>query len=216
MRGVWRDGRRRPWRGLMAAWLLALIIGLAGGPAGHASVELKEFTATARADGTILVRWVTGIEIDSIGFRVYRALTATGPWVTVVHEEDARSDGEADTVYEFVDTEVFAGITYYYLLEEIEYDGENDTIRPIRYIGQVSQATVGPGGKTPAPATATPTATATATLPATALPTATPTRTPTVVPSVGAGTTSTATATARPTVTPLPPAGTTPSPSDTP
>ncbi|MCX7671100.1 MAG: hypothetical protein N2439_13645, partial [Anaerolineae bacterium] len=149
------------WRGLIMACFLALAMGLVIGPAGHARIELKEFTATARADGTILVRWVTEFELDTIGFRIYRASAATGPWVTVVHEEDARSDGESDTIYEFVDANVFAGTTYYYLLEELEYDSENDVIRPVRYIEQICQATVGPGGKTPVPATATPTATAT-------------------------------------------------------
>ncbi len=216
-----RHGGRTFWRALLAAGLVALAIGLANAPVGRAFIELKEFTATAQDNGTILVRWVTGSEWNTLGFRVYRALTATGPWLTAVYEEDARSDGETDTVYEFVDAEVTAGETYYYLLEEIEYDDISGENRSVRYVDRIAQATVGPAGKTPVPATATPTATftRTATLTATFTRTSTPTATagatgavpstatPTAT-AVGATGTATPTATGRPTATPSSPAGT--------
>ncbi|MEJ5199080.1 MAG: hypothetical protein WHX53_09165 [Anaerolineae bacterium] len=210
MSGAWQNGKRGRRRGLMVAWLLVLALGVAGRLTGHAAIEIKEFTATARADGTILVRWVTMSEIDTIGFRIYRALATTGPWVTVVHEEDARSDGETDTTYEFVDAEVVAGTTYYYLLEELEYDSESDTIRPVRYIEWIRQATVGPAGKTPT-ATATPTASPTATV----LPTATASRTPTATSTGAVGAPATPTPTALHTATPTPTALRTATPSPT-
>lgn len=218
-----RHGRHTFWRALLAAWLVALAIGMANAPVGQAFIELKEFTATAQDNGTILVRWVTGSEWNTLGFRVYRALTATGPWLTAVYEEDARSDGETDTVYEFVDAEVTAGETYYYLLEEIEYDDISGENRSVRYVDRIAQATVGPAGKTPVPATATPTATFTRTATPTATftristPTATAgatgagpstsTATPTAT-AVGATGTATPTATGRPTATSSSPAGT--------
>lgn len=216
-----RRDRRSCWHGPMIACLLAVAIGLIIGPAGYAYIELKDFTATAQADGTILVRWVTEFELNTIGFRIYRALDAVGPWVTIVYEEDARSDGESETTYEFVDAEVVAGTTYYYLLEELEYNSDNDTIMPVRYVEWVRQATVGPAGKTP-----TATATFTASPTATVLPTATVSRTPTATSPGTAGATATPTPTALRTASPTPTAlstatssstvGATPTPSRTP
>jgi len=213
MNSALRHGGRAFWR-VLATCLVALAIGIGGGSIGRAAIELKSFTATAQANGTILVRWVTGTELNTLGFRVYRSLAATGPWLTVVHEEDARSDGEADTVYEFVDAEVTAGKTYYYLLEEIEYDDESGESRPVRYVEWIAQATVGPAGKTPAPATATPTVTSTRTPTPTATATgvATLTATPTAT-AAGATGAATPTATGRPTATPSLAAGATATPS---
>lgn len=225
MNSAARHRGRTFWRVLLAVWLVALAIGMANAPVGRAFIELKDFTATAQDNGTILVRWVTSTEWNTLGFRVYRALAATGPWLTAVYEEDARSDGETDTVYEFVDAEVTAGETYYYLLEEIEYDDVSGANRSVRYVDRIAHATVGPAGKTPVPATATPTATftrtstptatagATAAVPSTATPTAT---------SAGAIGTATPTgtvtpiATGRPTATPSPTAGTSAAASATP
>ena len=71
MNSALRHGGRVIWR-VLATCLVALVIGIGGGTVGRAAIELRSFTATAQANGTILVRWVTGTELNTLGFRVYR------------------------------------------------------------------------------------------------------------------------------------------------
>jgi hypothetical protein len=159
----------------LAGWLVIILI-VTQTPGGQAAIDLMEFTVTTQADGTILLRWVTRTELDTASFRVYRAETAIGPWDTVITEPDSNSDGLTDTVYEYNDTDVAVGTTYYYLLEEVEVattGGIN------RYTDFIRSATAGqPGAPTSTP-TATPTATPTSTPGASPTPSRTPSPTAT-------------------------------------
>ncbi len=198
-----RPGSRRlaMWA-CIAIWALGLSLLMLSG--GQAAVELVEFTATTQADGSILLRWVTRWELDTSAFRIYRALTRTGPWDTMIHEQMSTSDGESDTVYEYLDSDVEPGKTYYYLLEEVEVESVGGVNR---YMDFIRSATAGqPGAPTFTP-TATHTRTATATqIPAspTSSPTATPTPTATFTPTDVSA--SAPTATRQFTNTPVPPA----------
>jgi len=209
------------WAGIIA-WTLGLFLLILVG--SRAAVELVDFTATTQADGSILLRWVTRWELDTSAFRIYRALTPNGPWDTVVNEQDSRSDGENDTVYEYLDSDVEPGKTYYYLLEELEVESVGGVNR---YMDWVRSATAGqPGAPTFTP-TATRTSTATATQgptgvtpspTATRTPTATgtPTDVPTAVPTATRQFTNTPVPQAQPTATWTPlPATSTPRPGTT-
>jgi hypothetical protein len=91
----------------------------------RASVGLIDMTARAQADGTILVEWETATELNTLSFCLYRDLTASGPWTEdkIVDEQAAQGDSTTGATYTFVDSDVEAGTTYYYLLEEIDADG---------------------------------------------------------------------------------------------
>ena len=91
----------------------------------HAAVTLVDMTATAQADGTILVEWETATELDTLAFRLYRAHAASGPWTedSIVDEQPAQGDGVTGATYSFSDDGVGAGRTYYYLLEEADING---------------------------------------------------------------------------------------------
>jgi hypothetical protein len=199
----------------LAQWglggLLALILVVAHAPGGWAAIELREFTATTQEDGTILLRWITRTELDTSFFRIYRSETATGPWDTVVTELDSNSDGVTDTVYEYNDTDIAVGTTYFYLLEEVEVASSGGVNR---YVDFIRSATAGqPGAPTSTPTatpTATPTVTRTSTPGTSGTPGASPTpsQTPNQTPSPTPGPTATrvdaATATRTPNETPTP------------
>jgi hypothetical protein len=159
-----------------------------------AAIELKSFTATTQPDGSILVRWVTGVELDTAIFRIYRALAITGPWDTVVDQQDSRSNGLSDTEYEYNDTDVAVGTTYFYLLEEVEVESSGGVNQ---YRDFIRQATAGqPGAATSTPTgTKTPTATATPTASPRPGVTSSPTPTWTVTPEETSVPTDTPTAT---------------------
>ena len=192
----------------LAQWglggLLALILIVAHAPGGWAAIDLKEFTATTQEDGTILLRWITRTELDTSSFRIYRAETDNGPWDTVIAELDSNSDGVTDTVYEYNDTDIAVGTTYFYLLEEVEVGGGVNRYVDLDFI---PSATAGPPGAPTSTPTATPTATRTST-PGTSGASPTPSRTPNQTPSRTPSPTATranaATATGTPNDTPTP------------
>jgi len=144
--------------------------------AARAAVTLVDMTATAQTDGTILVEWVTATELDTLSFRLYRDVTASGPWTEdkIVDEQPAQGDGTTGATYIFSDEDVEAGKTYYYLLEEIDTDGT-----PTKLPNYIRNATV----LAPGQATFTPTSTSTATRTATPGLSPTPTLTRTPVPT---------------------------------
>jgi hypothetical protein len=102
---------------------LLLVFAIARPFAARAAMTLLDMTATAQSDGMILVKWETATELDTTAFNLYRAEASTGPWDTVVDLQPAQGDGATGATYTFVDENVKAGKTYYYLLEEIESNG---------------------------------------------------------------------------------------------
>ena len=104
--------------GLIAlAFLLMLSIAAAGAEAAGAKQE--------RPGQPIVIRWSTETEVNTAGFNVYRAESEDGPWVKI---NPALIPGSPDPIrggsYVFTDTNVLAGVTYWYDLEEIELGGQ--------------------------------------------------------------------------------------------
>jgi hypothetical protein len=185
---------RRAAKALCARYALLLLAFLCGYPllSIHAAVTLLYFTAEPQPDA-ILLRWETASELNSSAFRIYRALAATGPWDTWIHQQPAVGDLVGAT-YQYRDLDVMPGITYYYLLEEIEADDSR-----VRYIDKIASAAIGQPAT--ATLTASPTTTLTPTPSATPVPTATASATQTPKPHLQP------TATRRYTNTPPPPEG---------
>jgi hypothetical protein len=71
----------------------------------------------------VKIEWETATEQNTAGFQLYRSLSPDGGFELITPEMIA-SRGSAVTggQYSFVDSQVEAGETYFYLLEEIEYD----------------------------------------------------------------------------------------------
>jgi hypothetical protein len=74
----------------------------------------------------VLLAWATESEIDNAGFNLYRAEAENGSYIKIntalIPAKGSTTQGGA---YEFVDTGVRNGKTYYYKLEDIDLSGKN-------------------------------------------------------------------------------------------
>lgn len=120
-----------------------------------ASVGLVDFSAVPTANNTILLKWETATEQSTVGFKLYRALTQSGPdWLDLTPDGiPAQGTLQGGARYEFEDAQdVVEGVRYYYQLREVTNTGN-----------LVELQTVSAGVNLPADAPATATATATPT-----------------------------------------------------
>lgn len=94
-------------------------------------VELSSFTAQA-GDGKVTLRWSTESETDNLGFHVYRALKEERVYVrlTSVMLEGAGNTSTQQT-YRFSDIRLTNGVTYWYKLEDVAFDGTRTMHGPI-------------------------------------------------------------------------------------
>jgi uncharacterized repeat protein (TIGR01451 family) len=93
-------------------------------PGQTTAVNLASFTAT-RAAGGIVVRWVTTAELNTWGFYLYRSddgsrSSAVRITPTIILGQGRGYGGAA---YAWTDTDVQAGTTYTYWLQEVELNG---------------------------------------------------------------------------------------------
>jgi hypothetical protein len=104
---------------------------VAVGPAPTA-VDLVSFTATP-ARSTIHVEWETATEIDNLGFNLYRAESAGGPW-TQLNESLIPTQvpgSPVGAIYTFEDSNVQTGVTYFYRLEDVDVHGQSTFHGPV-------------------------------------------------------------------------------------
>jgi hypothetical protein len=105
------------------------------------AVTLASFTATP-VDGHILIKWETAMEIDTVGFNLYRSESPDGPYVklnnTIIPSQAPGAPFGAD--YAWLDENVQPGITYYYKLEDVEVGGKCTTHGPVSATAQAPTA----------------------------------------------------------------------------
>ncbi|MBD3225275.1 MAG: S8 family serine peptidase [Caldithrix sp.] len=95
-------------------------------------VELTSFTAEA-GNGLVVLRWQTASELNNMGFNVYRSASKKGAYRQIASFENhpdlqglgTHSQGKA---YRLVDTDVQNGQSYWYHIEDVDYNG-----RPTRH-----------------------------------------------------------------------------------
>jgi hypothetical protein len=104
---------------------IALGAGYWYGAEGPTAVTLASFTATP-VDGDILIEWETAMEIDTVGFNLYRSESPAGDWVrlngTLIPSQAPGSVFGA--TYTWLDEDVQSGTTYYYKLVDVEVGGQ--------------------------------------------------------------------------------------------
>lgn len=78
------------------------------------------------------LRWSTASEVDNFGFDVFRSLSEDGPFERI-NPDTIPGAGTVDTPtrYEYVDTDIEPGSTYYYYVESISLQGEREQFTPI-------------------------------------------------------------------------------------
>ena len=97
------------------------------------AVELVSFEAKARRKA-IVVRWETASEIDNLGFNLYRGESPDGPWTQLndnLIPSQVPPGSPIGAVYEFRDPGVLPGITYHYLLEDVDVYGAGTFHGPV-------------------------------------------------------------------------------------
>ncbi len=103
-------------------------------------VVLSSFTAQAR-DGEATLRWITESEIDNLGFHVYRALEAEGEYARLTAEVlEGAGTSTSQREYAFTDTRLTNGVTYWYKIEDIAFDGARALHGPISVTPQAEVA----------------------------------------------------------------------------
>ncbi|MCD6290655.1 MAG: hypothetical protein J7M34_09155 [Anaerolineae bacterium] len=85
-----------------------------------------------RLAAPIVIEWSTETEVNTVGFNLYRAESPDGPFERINKELiPASPDPLAGGHYVYTDTQVIAGRTYYYELEDVESDGNTTRHGPI-------------------------------------------------------------------------------------
>ena len=176
------------------------VVALACVVPARAAVELVDFYVTFGPD-QVLISWVTGSELGTVGFNIFRT---DGVEFSRVHRVNAQmivASGElTGEEYHYTDDDVVPGVTYYYWLEIIDPD-EGKVFGP--------EPKPAPTATSSSTATSTPTATPTPTRTKTPMPTST--TLPTVTPSFTATAAPTSTPAGSPTTTPVLPPPSSPS-----
>lgn len=93
-------------------------------------VELLSFDAKA-LDHSILLNWATATEIDNAGFEIERKTETENDFKTIGWVEGKGNTSVEVSYYDFEDETVIPGVTYYYRLRQLDFDGK-ETYSDIR------------------------------------------------------------------------------------
>jgi fibronectin type 3 domain-containing protein len=94
-------------------------------------VELSSLT-TRVGDGMVTLTWTTGSEIENLGYHVYRSLKQDGEYEKLTADLIKGAGNSRTTqTYEFIDQDVQDGKTYFYKLEQIDFDGTREMHGPV-------------------------------------------------------------------------------------
>jgi len=105
---------------------------LACGLLALAALALGYRAMTASAEAAVIVEWTTASELNTAGFNLYRSESPDGPFTRINdHLIPASPDPLIGGSYVFTDTNVVAGYTYYYQLEDVEFNGTTTRHGPI-------------------------------------------------------------------------------------
>ena len=95
-------------------------------PGGITAVTLANFQALG-GPGRVQLTWQTFLEIDMLGFNLYRSTTLDGERVQLnASLIPAQSLGLMVTDYAFIDVTAQPGVVYYYWIEAVELSGSTD------------------------------------------------------------------------------------------
>jgi hypothetical protein len=95
------------------------------------SIELMFFSA-AGDKKSVTLTWETASEIDILGFNIYRDKNSSGRKMVKINQDLIEPLGSTimGAVYTYTDLDL-APRTYYYWLEVININGDNDLIGPV-------------------------------------------------------------------------------------
>jgi hypothetical protein len=99
------------------------VCGPNGGPQAPTAVLVSEFRTLPSAGGVIVI-WKTTLEVDLLGFRIYRSIDPQGAKQLMTDDLiPAKGIGQiAGADYSFLDNQIVPGQVYFYWLESVETD----------------------------------------------------------------------------------------------
>jgi hypothetical protein len=105
----------------MRRWFAVLLLALSAGLLTGCNCDSQSVT----------IRWVTESEFNTAGFNLYRSEAESGPFDTKVNDRliPAKGDPAVGGEYVYTDTQVLAGRSYFYQLEEVERNGRTEIVR---------------------------------------------------------------------------------------
>jgi len=90
----------------------------------NGSASSQATPAPSQPAAPIVVNWTTKSEVNTAGFNLYRAESAGGPFAQINQALiPAANDPITGGSYVFTDTNVVAGVSYYYQLEDVDLNG---------------------------------------------------------------------------------------------
>jgi hypothetical protein len=82
--------------------------------------------------GEVVVEWTTASELSTLGFNLYRSDLMDGTYIQINNELiPASPDPLTGGKYSYIDAQVHPGSTYYYELEDVDFDGNTSRYGPI-------------------------------------------------------------------------------------
>lgn len=99
-------------------------------PVPPTALELLYYRAVSR-DATIELQWQTALEVELMGFRIWRSTTGLRADAIEVTTDllPARGSAAVGVDYRFVDTGVTVGPTYSYWLQSVQTDGRTEDLQ---------------------------------------------------------------------------------------
>jgi hypothetical protein len=96
------------------------------------AVTLASFEARPAA-GHVTLHWETATELENLGFNLYCSDTAGGPYVKLNEALiPSQAPGQpTGASYEWIDSDVADGATYYYRLEAVDIRGAGTYFGPV-------------------------------------------------------------------------------------
>jgi hypothetical protein len=102
------------------------------------AVELVSFEARAR-DGAVELAWQTGSELSNLGFHLYRAPSADGPWDRLTSSlVPGLGSSPLGQAYAWLDSGLVNGARYHYRLEDVDTASVSTLHGPVSAVPQAS------------------------------------------------------------------------------
>jgi hypothetical protein len=125
------DSLGQPFVGSSSGGNVSLGAGYWSGNYGPTAATLVDFRVEAQGD-TLMLCWETASESGTLGFNLYRSDSGLPGSFRPLNEELIPAQGDVvGARYEWADVDVARGQVYFYLLEEVDDDGQAITYGPI-------------------------------------------------------------------------------------
>ncbi|MDZ4181258.1 MAG: FlgD immunoglobulin-like domain containing protein [Candidatus Cloacimonadaceae bacterium] len=94
-------------------------------------IELSSFTAMINAQNYVSLMWVTQSETGVQGYYIYRAMNGNIGEAEMVSTMISATNTSSTQTYLFTDTDLYVEGTYYYWLQNVDFDGGNAFHGPV-------------------------------------------------------------------------------------